>query len=99
MSARLFDAQEAVTLGLLARAVPQDQLGAAIEAEVVPYLSCAPGAVAEAKALARRLGANVGMAEIDASIDALVKRWESEEAREGTSAFFEKRKARWVSGD
>lgn len=99
MSGRVFGADEAVRLGLLGRSVPDGDLDRAVADEVSPYLGCAPGAVAEAKALARRLGANVGMAEIDASIDALVKRWESEEAREGTSAFFEKRKARWVSGD
>lgn len=99
MSGRVFGADEAVRLGLLGRSVPDGDLDRAVADEVSPYFGCAPGAVAEAKALARRLGANVGMAEIDASIDALVQRWESEEAREGTSAFFEKRNARWVSGD
>lgn len=96
MSARLFDAQEAVTLGLLARAVPQDQLGAAIEAEVVPYLSCAPGAVAEAKALARALGPRIDAETIAMTIDALKARWETEEAGEGIGAFFDKRPPAWA---
>ncbi|MDP3339749.1 crotonase/enoyl-CoA hydratase family protein [Frigidibacter sp.] len=95
MSARLFGAAEAVTLGLAARAVPPEGLHAAVEAEVAPYLSCAPGAVAEAKALARRLGAPIGGAEIEASIAALVTRWESPEAAEGIAAFFDKRKPGW----
>ncbi len=42
MSARIFDASEAVALGLLARAVPAEALDAAVEAEVAPYLACAP---------------------------------------------------------
>ena len=46
MSGRRFGADEGVTLNLLARAVPEAELDAAIEAEVVPYLECAPGAVA-----------------------------------------------------
>ncbi|WP_170528003.1 crotonase/enoyl-CoA hydratase family protein [Ruegeria arenilitoris] len=97
MSARLFDAAEAVELGLLARAVPADELGAAIEAEVQPYLSCAPGAVASAKALVRDLGPRIDAAVIDHTIRALVDRWETDEAHEGISAFFDKRKPSWNS--
>ncbi|WP_170371489.1 crotonase/enoyl-CoA hydratase family protein [Ruegeria arenilitoris] len=97
MSARLFDAAEAVELGLLARAVPADELGAAIEAEVRPYLSCAPGAVASAKALVRDLGPRIDDAVIDHTIRALVDRWETDEAHEGISAFFDKRKPLWNS--
>lgn len=96
MSSRLFDASEAVTLGVLARAVPEAELDAAVEAEAAPYLACAPGAVAAAKALARRSGGGVDQALIDASIDALVRQWETAEAEEGIAAFFDKRKAAWV---
>ncbi|WP_413875908.1 crotonase/enoyl-CoA hydratase family protein [Albidovulum sp.] len=95
MSARLFGAAEAVTLGLLARAVPAEDLDAAVEAEVAPYLACAPGAVAEAKALARGLGPGIDDSVIAGTIEALVRRWESPEAGEGISAFFEKRKPAW----
>jgi methylglutaconyl-CoA hydratase len=96
MSARLFGAAEAVDLGLLARAVPARDLAHAIEAEVVPYLSCAPGAVAAAKALARQLGPRIDAATIDMTIDALKTRWETDEAAEGIGAFFDKRKASWM---
>lgn len=96
MSARLFDAEEAVALGLLARAVPANDLAAAVEAEVVPYLSCAPGAVAAAKALARDLGPRIDADTIAMTIKALKSRWETEEAAEGIGAFFDKRKAAWM---
>lgn len=96
MSARLFDADEAVRLGLLARAVPAGALDAAVEAEVAPYLDCAPGAVAAAKALALRLGGRVGKADVDHSIAQLVERWESPEAQEGIAAFFARRKPSWA---
>ncbi|WP_050928101.1 crotonase/enoyl-CoA hydratase family protein [Aestuariivita boseongensis] len=96
MNARLFGAEEAVSLGLLARAVPADDLADAVEAEVVPYLSCAPGAVAAAKKLARDLGPRIDMDTIDMTIQALKSRWETEEAAEGIGAFFDKRKAAWM---
>lgn len=97
MSARLFKAQEAVTLGLLARAVPAAELDAAVEAEVTPYLSCAPGAVARAKALARKLGPPIDDEVIDHTINELVACWEGDEAKDGIGAFFAKEKPRWVS--
>ncbi|PID37083.1 MAG: enoyl-CoA hydratase [Rhodobacterales bacterium] len=96
MSARIFDADEAVTLGLVAKAVSAEALDAAVEAEVAPYLACAPGAVAAAKALTRSFGAPINEATIDTSIAALVEAWEGDEAPEGIAAFFEKRPARWV---
>ncbi|MEO9653267.1 MAG: crotonase/enoyl-CoA hydratase family protein [Roseobacter sp.] len=96
MSSRLFEAQEAVDLGILSKSVASENLWDAVEAEVAPYLSCAPGAVAEAKKLARLLGgAVVDEAAIDVSIAALSDRWASEEAMEGINAFFDKRKASW----
>ena len=61
-----------------------------------PYLSCAPLAVREAKALLNTLAGTVTPAQVDLSIDALADRWESDEARDGIAAFFEKRKAPWV---
>lgn len=96
MSARLFEAAEAVSLGLLSRTVDPAELDAAIEAETVPYLSCAPGAVAEAKALARALGPVIDEAVIESTIAALVKRWDSAEAQQGIAAFFDKSKAPWA---
>ncbi len=96
MSARLFDAAEAVTLGLLAKVVPADELADAVEAEVRPYLACAPGAVASAKALVRDLGPKIDEQVIDHTINALVARWETDEALEGIGAFFDKRKPAWI---
>ena len=97
MSARIFGAEEAVTLGLLAKAVPAEALDDAVEAEVAPYLNCAPGAVAEAKRFTRWLGMPITEETIDQTIRGLVTRWESDEAQEGIGAFFDKRKPGWQS--
>ena len=95
-SGRLFGADEARDLGLVSTVFSADDLDAAVEQEVEPYFLAAPGAVAAAKEVVRTLGPNVGEAEIAASIDALVACWEGDEAREGTEAFFAKRRANWM---
>lgn len=96
MSSRLFGAEEAVALDLLARVVAPEDLDGAIEAEVAPYLACAPGAVADAKALVRSLGPRIDAAVVEGTIAALVARWESPEAAEGIGAFFDKRSPGWL---
>ncbi len=96
MSSRVFDAQEAMALGIVAKAVPADQLDAAIEAEVTPYLACAPGAVAAAKALARSLGPLIDETTVERSIDALIARWDGIEAEQGIAAFFDKTPPPWA---
>lgn len=95
MSGRVFDADEAVRLNLLAGVHDSDDLDAAVAFEVEPYLSCAPGAVAAAKRLARRLGPRIDAEVIEGSIDDLVSVWEGTEAPEGIAAFFDKREPRW----
>lgn len=95
MSARLFDAAEAVRLDLAADAVPAAELDARVEAEVVPYLAAAPAAVAASKALARALGPRIDAAVIDDTISRLADTWETPEAHEGVAAFFDRRKPDW----
>lgn len=97
MSSRVFDTQEAVSLGVVAKSVPAADLDDAVAAAVDPYLSCAPGAVAAAKALLRGFAAPIDAAVIEASINALIACWDGAEAEEGISAFFEKRSPSWVT--
>ena len=97
MSGRPFKGPEAVELGLLSRAVAPEDLDAAVEAEVAPYLQTAPGAVARSKALLRHLGPPITEEVIAHSIGELVACWEGSEAPEGITAFFGKTKPRWQS--
>ncbi len=96
MSSRVFGAEEAKELGIVAKVVPDGDLAAAIEAEVKPYLCVAPKAVASAKALARALGPRIDAEVIDDTIRRLADTWEGEEAAEGIEAFLNKRPARWA---
>jgi len=96
MSARKFGAQEAASLGIVARTVPSGDLDAAIEAEVAPYLSVAPGAVGAAKALVRALGPRIDDDVIDETIRELADIWEGAEAMQGIDAFLTKTPAPWA---
>lgn len=95
MSGRVFAADEAEGLGLVARVVEEAALDTAVTAEVAPYLATAPGAVAAAKALTRALGPRIDAAVIEDSITRLAEIWEGEEAREGITAFLDKRPPPW----
>ena len=96
MSSRRFSAQEAEKLGVLASVVSQENLDFAVSVEVEPYLSCAPGAVAAAKSLARALGPKIDSQTIEMTISALVSQWEGDEAEHGTAAFFAKTLPPWA---
>lgn len=95
-SARIFEAEEAVRLGLVARAVPPDELDAAVEAEIAPYLAAAPGAVAASKALLFRLRPVADDATIAMTAGLLADQWETEEAAQGIAAFLERRPMPWA---
>ncbi|MCA1367352.1 crotonase/enoyl-CoA hydratase family protein [Bradyrhizobium sp. BRP14] len=95
MSARIFGAEEAKTAGLVSMVVNVASLDVAVEAEVASFLTAAPGAVGRAKRLARSLGTPITDAVIAATIEQLAETWETEEAREGVSAFFERREPSW----
>ncbi|WP_377512276.1 crotonase/enoyl-CoA hydratase family protein [Octadecabacter sp. R77987] len=95
MSARVFDAAEAAALGVIARAVPQADLDAAIAAEIAPYLHTGPHAVAASKALARALGPVIDDAVIEATITRLADTWEGDEAALGIAAFLQKQPPDW----
>ncbi|WP_081161830.1 crotonase/enoyl-CoA hydratase family protein [Ensifer aridi] len=95
MSARIFGAEEAKTAGLVSMVVNVASLDAAVEAEVASFLTAAPGAAGRAKRLARSLGTPITDAVIAATIEQLADTWETEEAREGVSAFFERREPSW----
>ncbi|MGR3985056.1 MAG: enoyl-CoA hydratase-related protein [Gammaproteobacteria bacterium] len=96
LNAHSFGAEEAVSLGLLDKAVPASQLDAAVESEIAELLQCAPGAVAAGKKLIRRV---LEMKDADSAAyggELLADIWEREEAKEGIAAFFEKRAAKWA---
>ncbi|WP_319410847.1 crotonase/enoyl-CoA hydratase family protein [uncultured Cohaesibacter sp.] len=97
-NARPFDAEFLMRAGLVAHICVAAELDDAARKEAGYFLECAPGAVADAKALCRKLaGADPGaMKEMTAN--ALADRWETSEAQAGIEAFFAKTSPPWRTG-
>ena len=95
-SARLFDSGAAERIGLLSGIVVPEALDKAVEAEIAPYFSASPEAVAASKALAHALAPPIDEKLIEMTLTRLADIWETPEAAEGIAAFLEKRKAKWV---
>jgi methylglutaconyl-CoA hydratase len=66
-----------------------------VEAELRTILRSSPTAIAEAKRLFRRESARNLCLAVEEAAEALVKTWESGDAREGLTAFLEKRNPFW----
>ena len=90
-----FGAQRAHELGLVSRVVTAADLDAEVDEEVAACLQCAPGAVADAKALCRELASNAGADTLTMTIERLVDRWESAEGKAGLDAFFARTPPPW----
>ena len=88
-----FCAAQAMSIGLVSYAVDEGDIEAMTERQIAQALICAPGAVADAKSLFRKIASgSAGEAEM---VAALVRRWSAEEARTGIAAFFKREKAPW----
>ena len=97
LSARTFGAEEAAELKLVSRVVEMAEIDDAVEDEILPILACAPGAVARSKQLLRSLGSNIDEGVVEDTANRLAECWNSDEAIEGISAFFEKRRPSWTA--
>jgi methylglutaconyl-CoA hydratase len=97
-SGEAFDAARARELGLVHEIVAPTEREAAVERMVSTYLACAPGAIAETKALLRRLvhGPPPGPADIATlTIEALAARRVTPEAQQGLAAFLAHERVPW----
>lgn len=81
--------------GMIGCIVAPEDLDASVEAEVVRYLECAPGAVAASKALCRALLQSDPASQAEFSAAALADRWEAAEALMGIEAFFARQEPPW----
>lgn len=97
-NAKPFDTAFLIRAEVVARACPPETLDGAVEEEIAALLQCAPGAVAEAKALCRALAGRDPVEAAAFSASALADRWETEETRDGIAAFFAKEDPVWRRG-
>ena len=97
-TAEIFDAAEALRIGLLHQVVDTDALDAAVQRQVDLLLKAGPVASASAKQLVRAVCAHADGAKHDADNAALIARLRvSPEGQEGLTAFLDKRKPNWMS--
>jgi methylglutaconyl-CoA hydratase len=96
-SAEIFDAAEALRIGLLHQVVPAGQLDAAVQRQIDLLLKAGPVASASAKRLVRDVASHSDGARHDADNAALIAKLRvSPEGQEGLSAFLDKRKPHWT---
>jgi methylglutaconyl-CoA hydratase len=97
LTGEVFDAAEAYRIGFVRDICPPDELDGEVNAVLGHLLQGGPVALGEAKKLIRDMvGRPIGD-EVTADTAARIARIRaSDEAQEGISSFFEKRKPRWV---
>ncbi len=96
-TAEIFDAAEALRIGLLHQVASADELDAAVQKQIDLLLKAGPVASASAKTLIRDVCAHADGTKHDADNAALIARLRvSPEGQEGLSAFLDKRKPNWI---
>ena len=96
LTAERFDGREAERIGLVHKAVPEDQLDEEVQRVIEQLLSSGPAAVASAKELIKAVAPLSLEAAISTTSDWIARLRSTPEAKEGMTAFLEKRKPNWV---
>lgn len=97
LSAHRIGAQEALGMGLVHKVVPAEELDASVDKEVQLLLANGPQALGEIKSLFGQLSAGPVTAEVcELTAQTISRVRATDEAREGFSAFLDKRPARWI---
>jgi enoyl-CoA hydratase/carnithine racemase len=95
LSGELLPASEALRLGIVEAVFADTEFRAAVDARIAQYLKAGPAAVATAK----RLIADIYAVELEDLLDMEAEQFAqycaTDEPREGTTAFLEKRAAGW----
>jgi methylglutaconyl-CoA hydratase len=97
LTGAVFDAQRAVEIGLLTRAVPKIQLDEEVARYVDLLLRGAPGALAATKEVLREAGSMPVAAGLARMAELSEARFASEECRQGMAAFAGKHEPAWAA--
>jgi len=96
LGGELIDVERAQEIGLVNRVVPSDELMNEARKFADSVLQGAPNAIANTKRLIEVLGSTSVKDDVDLALKHHMQARESAEAREGISAFNEKRKPNWA---
>ncbi|MGA4993235.1 enoyl-CoA hydratase-related protein [Nonomuraea bangladeshensis] len=98
LTGEVFDAARAAEIGLVSRAVPEEELDAAVAHYTELLVKGGPEALAITKRLVREVPALPFEEGLRRMTELSAERFTSEEGQEGIAAFWEKRPPKWVSG-
>src|SRR6266567_3757857 len=96
LGSELIDAERAKEIGLVNRVVAQDDLMSEAQEIAGSVLQGAPDALAQTKRLIEELSSRSVKEDVDLALKYHMQARESDEAREGITAFNEKRKPKWL---
>lgn len=91
-----FDAREAYRIGLVHQVVPAGEMETACEKKIASLLSSGPEAVSVAKRLIEQVAGKTPEEAMPLTVRTIAERRASPEAKEGLSAFLEKRRPAWA---
>jgi Enoyl-CoA hydratase/carnithine racemase len=95
LNAHRFSAKEAVSFGLITKAVSSQLLEEEIEKEINELLRCAPEAVSNTKKLISEVRGREPQAIREYTIEKLADAWETDSVKDGIDSFFSKRRPKW----
>ena len=99
VTAERFDAQRALSIGLIHQIVPAGELDDAVAAKLRDIGQCGPAGVRAAKLMARTVPHLADAEARETTAATIADLRTSAEGQEGIRAFLEKRRAGWVSDD
>ncbi|MCY4307046.1 MAG: enoyl-CoA hydratase-related protein [Rhodobacteraceae bacterium] len=97
LSGRIFSVEEAQFAGLVDEIVSLDTLESALVQKTTGFLEGSPDAIRSTKRLLRGYGEPITDEKIRKTVQALIRIWEGEEAKEGINSFFLRTKPSWSS--
>lgn len=99
LTGEVFDAARAVEIGLLTRAVPEEELDETVARYADMLVRGGPEALAITKRLVREVPALPFEEGLRRMTELSAERFTSEEGQEGIAAFMDRRPPRWVPGE
>jgi enoyl-CoA hydratase/carnithine racemase len=98
LTGKRFDADAALSYGLIHEVCPPDELDICIESTITDILECSPNALSETKQLIFHVMAHSLDDSLPYRADLITRLRDTEDGQEGMRAFIEKRKPSWAEG-